>query len=113
MNRLLLVFLFLAAFGAWQHFTKPAPRVMTPSAMAAAAAARVTIYTTDWCGYCKKAKAYMRERGISYVEYDIEKDNDRYVEFKRRGGNGVPLIVVGEKTMSGFDSEEFEQMLTQ
>ncbi len=112
MNRLFIGFLFCAAFGAWKHFTRPAPP--TPRVMTAhEAAAQVTIYTADWCGYCKMAKAYMLDRGITYVEHDIEKDSASYAEYKRRGGNGVPLILVGEKTMSGFSAEGLEQMLIQ
>jgi glutaredoxin-like YruB-family protein len=111
MNRLLVIFLLCAAFVAWKHFAKPPP--LTPAAIAAAATRQVTIYTTDWCGYCKKAKAYMKEQGIRYVEHDIEKDSAAYAEFKRRGGNGVPLIVVGDNSMSGFSADKLEQILTQ
>ena len=87
--------------------------MLTSAAIAAAAARQVTIYTTDWCGYCKKAKAYMKEQGIRYVEYDIEKDSAAHAEFKRRGGNGVPLIVFGDKSMSGFSADELEEILTE
>ena len=80
--------------------------------VAGQSAAQVTIYTTDWCGYCKKAKAHMHARGIAYTEHDIEKDQVSYEEFKRRGGNGVPLIVVRDKVMRGFDADDFDEMLT-
>ena len=35
---------------------------------------KVIMYATDWCGYCKKARRYFRKNGISFTEYDIEKD---------------------------------------
>ena len=34
---------------------------------------KVELYTTSWCPWCKKARAFFRSRGIPFVEYDIEK----------------------------------------
>src|SRR5262245_22775328 len=45
-----------------------------PAAAPAAAAAsnQVILYTTSWCPYCRKAKDYLRARGIAYQEIDTE-----------------------------------------
>jgi len=71
----------------------------------------VEIYVTAWCGYCKKAQKYMKENGIPYVAYDIEKDSAAMQRHKELGGRGVPLIVIGSKKMSGFSQESFEYFL--
>lgn len=63
---------------------------------------RVIIYTTVWCSYCKKAKKFMRKNKIAFTEYDIEKSARAKKEYDRLNGHGVPLIVVGKKTLSGF-----------
>ena len=34
----------------------------------------VTVYTTTWCGSCKRLKAQMVRAGIEYTEVDIEAD---------------------------------------
>jgi mycoredoxin len=34
----------------------------------------VTMYSTVWCGYCRRLKGQMEREGISYVEVDIEND---------------------------------------
>lgn len=34
----------------------------------------VTMYSTVWCGYCRRLKAQMDREGIPYVEVDIEQD---------------------------------------
>lgn len=70
----------------------------------------VVLYSTAWCGYCKKAKRYFADQGIAYTEYDIERDGAAHAEFKRLGGRGVPLILVGNKKMSGFSAEGFESL---
>ena len=37
---------------------------------------KVVMYSTSWCVYCKQARNYFEENGISYSDYDIEKDVD-------------------------------------
>jgi mycoredoxin len=34
----------------------------------------VTMYSTVWCGYCRRLKGQMEREGIAYVEVDIEDD---------------------------------------
>jgi glutaredoxin len=70
----------------------------------------VVMYATSWCPYCAKARDYFAKKGISYVEYDIERSAATNAEFKRLGGRGVPLILVGGEKMSGFSEEGFEAL---
>jgi len=72
---------------------------------------RVVIYTTDWCGYCKKAKKFMRKNKIAFTEYDIEKSARARREYQRLNGRGVPLIVVGDRTLSGFSPASLMALL--
>jgi len=71
----------------------------------------VEIYMTSWCPACKSALAYVRQNGIAYTAYDIEKDQDANRRFEGFSGRGVPLIVVGSKTMRGFDPGTLERWL--
>ncbi len=71
---------------------------------------RVTMYSTSWCGYCKKARNYFKKKGISYVEYDIEKDARAKRMYDLLGGQGVPVILVGKKRMNGFSVSGFERI---
>ncbi len=72
---------------------------------------QVIIYSTEWCGVCKTAKAYFRSKNIAFKEYDVEKSPKGRRDYKRLKGNGVPLILVGNQRMSGFSSSHFEAML--
>jgi len=67
----------------------------------------VTIYTTEWCGVCKRAKAFFRQNGVPFREWDVEKTDYGAVKFKQLGGSGVPLITVGSEKMMGFDANRF------
>ena len=77
----------------------------------APAAGVVTMYSTAWCGHCKRAKRYFAKKNIPYRELDVEKSPEAHREYKALGGDGVPLIIVGRQAMSGFDEEAFESML--
>lgn len=71
---------------------------------------KVIMYSTSWCGYCKKAKKYFNQNNIAFNEYDIEKNKAANQQFKKLGGRGVPLILVGNKKMSGFSEQGFERI---
>jgi len=79
-----------------------------PSALDSGAG--VVMYSTDWCGYCKKARAYFRANNITFTDHDIEKDSSAKREYDRLGGRGVPLILVGDKQMNGFSIGGFERL---
>jgi glutaredoxin len=70
---------------------------------------KVTMYSTSWCGYCKKAKKYFQAKGIPFVEYDIEKNAKAKRAYDALGGKGVPVITMGKKRMNGFSPAGFER----
>ena len=77
----------------------------------AASAGQVTMYSTTWCGHCRNARNYFAAKRIPYRDLDVESSASAAREFKRLGGSGVPLILVGGKAMSGFNPESFEELL--
>lgn len=72
---------------------------------------KITIFTTDWCTYCNKAKDYFKQSGIAYTEYDIEKNKHGKQLYDQIGGTGVPVILAGKKRMNGFSIAGFERLL--
>jgi glutaredoxin len=76
-----------------------------------AAKERVRIYTTSWCGYCKKAKAQLAARRVPFDEIDVETSDSGQREFASLGGRGVPVILVGGQRMDGFDAGRLDAML--
>ena len=55
----------------------------------------ITIYSTTWCGFCKMAKKYLDDKGITHTDKDVEQDADAYRELMQKlGGDfrGVPVI---------------------
>lgn len=92
------------------------PAVVSPAQPSAAAQAEarqpVKIFTTAWCGYCKKAKAHLAARGVPYREIDVEISDSGQREYRELRGRGVPVILVGSQRMDGFDAKGLDAMLT-
>ncbi|HKC27573.1 MAG TPA: mycoredoxin [Jatrophihabitans sp.] len=65
-----------------------------------AIAAMLTMYTTDWCGYCVRLKDGLERAGISYAEVNIERQPDAAELVMRvNGGNQtVPTVVFPDGT---------------
>ena len=72
---------------------------------------KIKLYTTTWCGYCKRAKAYLALRGIGYEELDAESSEQGKREFAALGGRGVPVILVGRQRMNGYGEARLAVML--
>ena len=72
----------------------------------------VEIYETSWCVYCKKAKDFFRSRGIDFVTFDIEKDQQaarRMRSFTNR--RAVPFVVINGEGIAGYSVAAYEQAL--
>lgn len=72
---------------------------------------KVVLYSAEWCGYCTKARAYLRQRKVAFTEYDVEKSKQGADEYRRLKGNGVPLIMVGKQRVNGFNKARLDQLL--
>ncbi len=74
--------------------------------------AKVIIFTTPTCTYCKKAKAYMNENNIEYVEKDVTKDSEAREELMQKGYRGVPIIRIDGEDVVGFDQQRIMELLS-
>ena len=86
----------------------PAPR----PAPARKALPQVELFTTSWCPYCKRARAYFQGKGIPYAEHDIEKEEGagaRLVELT--GSHAVPTAVIGDMLVRGYSPSEYQSAL--
>jgi len=77
----------------------------------------IIVYSTAWCGVCKKARAFLKEKGLAFIEKDIEKDKAAARELQEKCERarvplgGVPVIDVGGALMRGFDPNRLMSML--
>lgn len=72
----------------------------------------VTIYTTPTCHFCKLAKEFFAEKNVQYTGYDVSTDAQKREEMIQMTGQlGVPVIVIGDDIMVGFDREKIAAKL--
>ena len=91
--------------------TYEAPPEITKVAFPSVSKDKVVLYTTQRCGYCKKAKQFLRQSNINYTEYDVETSKKGKRDYKKLSGKGVPIILVGDQRMNGFSEGRMVSML--
>ena len=85
--------------------------VVSGTASAGATRPEIRMYSTDWCGYCRKAREFFARERIRYTELDVEKSAAARDEYQRMGARGVPVILVGTQRMNGYSEQRLAQML--
>ena len=67
---------------------------------------RIILLTRPGCPYCTKAKNVLDRTGVRYKEYNVRKPYGGKL-FKRYKGTGVPILVVGEKVLRGYNKQKY------
>jgi len=58
-------------------------------------AGSITMFSTEWCGYCKRLKKMLDSEGIGYTEVNIEEvaGTAELVESLNGGNQTVPTVI--------------------
>jgi glutaredoxin 3 len=73
---------------------------------------KVAIFSTPTCPYCVRAKNYLSQKGIPYVEYNVAADRKAARKMVKRSGQlGVPVIIVGDEVLVGFEPARLDEVL--
>jgi glutaredoxin 3 len=65
--------------------------------------ATITVYSTDFCSFCERAKALLSARGYAFDEVNLERDPDgRHALAERTGMMTFPQILIGGEVVGGF-----------
>ena len=64
----------------------------------------VLVYATPFCPYCVAAKSLLREKGVSYREVDVSRNDAVRAEMiDRTGQRTVPQVFIGSHHVGGFE----------
>ncbi len=64
---------------------------------------KVTLYTTEPCGFCRQAKALLESRGVPFEEVNLAKSPEGRADLVTRTGQMTfPQLLVGERPVGGF-----------
>lgn len=73
--------------------------------------AKVKIYTSSTCPHCTTAKEFLKERGQSFEEKNVTTDPQARKELMSLGFMGVPIIMVDDEVVEGFNKTKLEELL--
>jgi len=64
----------------------------------------VIVYTTDFCPFCRSAKALLEKRGVAYEEINLARDPDSRDQLEKVTGMFTfPQILIGDQAIGGFE----------
>jgi mycoredoxin len=109
-KKVLLVLLVVVVIQNWGKIE----RVFNPSQVVSEqtrASARVVLYSTEWCGYCKQIRRFLDQKGIPYQAFDIDKDAQARKAYEALGGGGIPFVDVNGTLIREFSPEKITAAL--
>lgn len=75
---------------------------------------KIEIYSTPTCPYCVTAKKYLKEKNVPFTDYDVSMDHQKAEEMVEISGQmGVPVIVIEDEIIVGFDQKAIDKKISQ
>ncbi|MGH2729860.1 MAG: glutaredoxin family protein [Actinomycetota bacterium] len=76
-------------------------------------ASTITMYSTVWCGHCRRLKRELEAAGIDYVEVDVDQDSghDEAIMAATGGYRTVPTVAVGGRLLVNPSASEVRRAL--
>jgi glutaredoxin-like YruB-family protein len=72
----------------------------------------VKVYSTPTCPYCHMAKDFLKENKVEFQDFNVAVDRNAAQEMVKISGQmGVPVIVINDKIIVGFDKETIKKEL--
>jgi len=72
----------------------------------------IVMFSTSWCGVCKRARAYFEKEGIPFVEHDVDKNQAARAEYLALNPKrSVPTIKIGNEVVVGFSERAVQSAI--
>lgn len=72
---------------------------------------KIKIYSSNTCSNCTAAKEYIKEKGYDYEEKNVSTDAAAKKELISLGYMGVPIIMIDDDVVVGFNRSKLEELL--
>jgi glutaredoxin 3 len=72
---------------------------------------RIVIFTSSTCAWCEALKRYLQKHRFRYRELDVSRDPRAAKELERRGIRSVPVALIDNHPVLGFDREKINRLL--
>ncbi len=71
----------------------------------------IIVYSSDTCPYCTALKDYLKEKNVTFTEKNITTDMEARKELMNMGHMGVPVTIIDNQEIVGFDQPKLDQLL--
>ena len=67
--------------------------------------AKIEVYSGDYCPYCMRAKALLKQKNLDFIEYNVQTEPERRQEMAVRapGVRTIPQIFINDRHVGGCD----------
>lgn len=73
---------------------------------------KVVVYSTPTCPWCKRTKEYLTQKGINYTDINVAADRNAAKEMiKKSGQMSVPVIMIDNEMVVGFNQSQLDKLL--
>jgi len=79
--------------------------------MLASTQPRIIIFTSSSCPWCNRVKQYLREKKFRFRDVNVERDPEGAREMRRRNIMGVPVVLINNRPIVGFDKAKIDKLL--
>ncbi|WP_332854302.1 glutaredoxin family protein [Duganella sp. S19_KUP01_CR8] len=76
-------------------------------------ATKVVLYGTKTCPYCQQTRAYLNEHHIPFADVDVSHTGKGQQDYRSFGETAVPVILIGNRRITGFKQSVIEAALEQ
>lgn len=74
-------------------------------------AKEVVVFTSTTCPHCFTAKDYLTEKGVEFIEKNVQNDPEARKELMQKGIMAVPVIKIDGELVVGFDKAKIDELL--
>lgn len=71
----------------------------------------LVVFTIEGCPFCHKAKEFLTEHELDFVEVDLGLPENSEYFLNHIGGDSVPVLITSNKQIVGFDSQTYKEHL--
>lgn len=71
----------------------------------------VAVYGTQTCPFCIKTREFLASNNIAFSDLDIDQSEKARSNFKALGAEGVPVVLIGNRMIRGFDEKQIQLAL--
>lgn len=106
---LLLLGVLALAIGGWWFSGGAKPKAGDPRLLTGDDG--IVLLAADWCPYCRRQQAEFDRAGVDYTRIDVDTfDGQRAMSAV--GAHGVPVTVIGQNVVRGYDTARLQQHLS-